>query len=318
LLQLSIQYNQLKQLQKSGEWRIIKFKKNIRLGDTDRVVLEVCKKLCAWGEWVEIDNVFDSAKLDALHNYQNRMGLYTENHISRALINEMNISIERRMGTIICNIKRLEKLRDIASNEFILINIPSFTMYVYNHDLVQLKMKVIVGKEKNKTTTFNAMLKYIVFCPYWNIPNSILKKEILPEINHHPNYLKQFNMEWYGKGLRQKPGMDNALGLIKFIFPNRYNTYMHDTPFKALFKYNNRSYSHGCIRLENAQKLANYLLRNEEEWNEEKIKSAVVCGEEKYVTLKKSIPVHIVYLTSWVNENGKLECRKDIYKKDEQ
>ena len=314
---LTVQYNQLKQIQASGKWHLITFKKNIRLGDSDRIVVDVSKRLTEWGENVQIDHVLDSGKLEALHNYQTRMGLYIENQISRELINELNVPIEKRMRTILYNIKRLQKLRSIASDEFIMVNIPAFTMYVFQFDKIQLDMKVIVGKKKNKTTEFNAMLQHIVFCPYWNIPKSILVKEILPELKHHPHYLEQLNMEWNGSGLRQKPGMDNALGLIKFIFPNQYNTYMHDTPYKGLFKYNIRAYSHGCVRLENAQKLATYLLRNEMDWDAERIKLAMVCGNEKYITLKKWIPVYIVYLTSWVNENGKLECRKDIYKKDE-
>lgn len=314
---LKFHYNKLNQIKKSGEWHPIQFKKNIRVGDTDQIVNDVCKRLNIWGEQIIVGNVLDSVKLEAMHNFQNRMGLNNENQITRSLIKALNVPIERRLRTIQSNIKRLEKLSNITSDEFLLINIPAFTLFVYDKDQLQWKMKVIVGKENNKTATFHAMLKYVVFCPYWNIPNSILTKEILPEMNHHPHYLQKLNMEWNGKGLRQKPGIDNALGLIKFIFPNRYNTYMHDTPYKGLFNYNNRTYSHGCIRLENAQKLAVYLLRNELEWDESKIKSAVVCGKEKYVTLSKEIPVHIVYLTSWVNENGLLECRADIYKKDE-
>jgi murein L,D-transpeptidase YcbB/YkuD len=123
-------------------------------------------------------------------------------------------------------------------------------------------------------------------------------------------------MEWYGSNIRQKPGYDNALGWIKFLFPNRYNIYMHDTPNKYLFEKNIRTFSHGCIRLENAKKLAVYLLRNTKNWNSTTIDDFIQKKQETKIKLNSRIPVYIVYRTAWVDKDGKLNLRKDIYGKD--
>jgi murein L,D-transpeptidase YcbB/YkuD len=143
-----------------------------------------------------------------------------------------------------------------------------------------------------------------------------MKKEILPAIRKNPDYLKRNGMEWNGKTIRQKPGPSNALGLVKFLFPNSYNIYLHDSPAKKLFGAETRAFSHGCIRVEEPMKLAVYLLKDDPLWTAEKINRAMHAGKEKYVTLKNPVPVFIGYLTTWVDSQGKLNFRKDIYKRD--
>ena len=178
-------------------------------------------------------------------------------------------------------------------------------------------MNVVVGKDLHQTVVFNGDIKYVVFSPYWNIPPSILKKEILPAIKKNPNYLSKNNMEWNGNGVRQKPGPSNALGLVKFLFPNSFNIYLHDSPAKNLFGAQTRAFSHGCIRLAEPKKLAVYLLKDDPQWTEKKIDAAMHAGKEKYVTLKNPVPVFIGYLTAWVDQQGRLNLRKDIYKRDQ-
>ena len=177
-------------------------------------------------------------------------------------------------------------------------------------------MKVIVGKATNKTPQLNSSVNQIVFCPYWNVPNSILTKEILPLIKRYPNYLSTFSMEWKDGKLRQLPGRSNALGLIKFVFPNPYDVYMHDTPLKNLFKENDRAFSHGCIRMEQPKKMALYLLKDNASWNESIIDSAVNKNKEQWVKINKPMPIMIKYFTAWVDENQSLQLRKDIYNLD--
>jgi murein L,D-transpeptidase YcbB/YkuD len=165
---------------------------------------------------------------------------------------------------------------------------------------------------------FKGDMKYIVFSPYWNIPESIIKKEILPKLQKNPNYLEQNNMEWWNGGkIRQRPGVDNALGLVKFVFPNSYNIYLHDTPSKHLFNAEKRTFSHGCIRISEPVKMIEYLLQNDSSWNSERIYNAMYGGYERQVQLKKNIPVYIVYFTAFVDEKGLLNFRKDIYNRDE-
>jgi len=184
-------------------------------------------------------------------------------------------------------------------------------------------MPVVVGKEGHNTTLFSDMLTTIVFSPYWNVPPTIVKKEIMPAMEKDPNYLAANDMEITGTedGLpvvRQKPGDKNSLGKVKFLFPNTFNIYFHDTPAKGLFEKDVRAYSHGCIRLSEPVKLADYLLQDDPKWTPEKINEAMNRGQEQYVKLKDPVPVFITYYTAWVDENGQLNFRDDIYGHDKE
>ncbi|HRH60705.1 MAG TPA: L,D-transpeptidase family protein, partial [Chitinophagaceae bacterium] len=191
-----------------------------------------------------------------------------------------------------------------------------YKLHAYENDSLVWSMNVVVGTTANKTTIFNGNLKYVVFSPYWNVPPSIIQKEILPGIKRNKNYLEQHNMEWNGGSVRQKPGLNNSLGLVKFLFPNSYNIYLHDTPAKSLFGEDKRAFSHGCIRLNEPQKLAEYLLRNDTAWTTEKIVKAMKSGKEQYVTLKNPVPVFIAYFTAFVDRKGRLNFRSDVYGRD--
>ena len=205
---------------------------------------------------------------------------------------------------------------EAIEKDYLLINIPAYKLYVFENDSLAFDMNVVVGKSQNKTVIFNGDMKYIVMSPYWNVPYSILKNEVLPGIKRNRNYLTRHNMEWNGNSVRQKPGPNNSLGLVKFLFPNSHSIYLHDTPSKSLFNETNRAFSHGCIRLAEPKKLAVYLLRNDPKWTEEAITAAMNAGKEQYVTLTKTIPVFISYFTAWVGNDGKLNLRKDVYNRD--
>ena len=174
----------------------------------------------------------------------------------------------------------------------------------------------MVGTTLNKTVIFSGKLSYIVFSPYWNVPSSIVQKEILPALKKNENYLTEKNMEWYDGGIRQKPGPNNALGLVKFIFPNSNNIYLHDTPSKSLFKEENRAFSHGCIRVAKPVELDNAILENDRNWTPQKIITAMDSGKELWYALKNKIPVYIGYFTAWVDENDAICFYKDIYDRD--
>jgi murein L,D-transpeptidase YcbB/YkuD len=181
-------------------------------------------------------------------------------------------------------------------------------------------------------------MKYVVFSPYWNVPPGILGSEVLPGIKRSTSYLARHNMEVAGGSgnvispssinwskytarnfpyiIRQKPGGANSLGKVKFLFPNEYNIYLHDTPSKGLFTETKRSFSHGCIRVSEPRKLAIYLLRNDSSWTEKRIDAAMNSAKEQYVTLKYKLPVFIGYFTAWVSSSGQLNFRDDVYGHD--
>jgi murein L,D-transpeptidase YcbB/YkuD len=177
-------------------------------------------------------------------------------------------------------------------------------------------MNVVVGATAHSSVIFSGDMKYVVFSPYWNVPPDILKNEILPGIQKNPKYLAQHRMEWNNGAVRQLPGPQNSLGRVKFLFPNSYNIYLHDTPAKSLFNESKRAFSHGCIRLAEPQKLAEYILRGDSAWTKQRIVKAMSGTREQYVTLKKTIPVFIGYFTSWVDRGGQLNFRDDIYGHD--
>jgi murein L,D-transpeptidase YcbB/YkuD len=182
-------------------------------------------------------------------------------------------------------------------------------------------MPVVTGKEGTNTSMFTGDLNKIVFSPYWNIPASIVEREILPKMKVDPGYLKSHHMEITGENdslpvIRQLPGKDNALGKVKFLFPNRYDIYFHDTNVKDIINAGKRAASHGCIRLSDAEKLAVYLLRNNHSWSPQKIHTAMNGGKEQYVNIDPAMPVTISYYTAWVDETGQLNFRDDLYSHD--
>ena len=196
-------------------------------------------------------------------------------------------------------------------------------LHVYEQGKKAFDMEVVVGKEGSNTTMFAGNLNQIVFSPAWKIPASIVQDEILPAMKKDPNYLKKHNMEIVKQNnnlpeIRQLPGPQNSLGKVKFLFPNSFDIYLHDTPHKGLFGINKRAFSHGCIRLADAEKMAQYVLRNDPEWTPEKIKTAMNSGKEQYVKVKNPVPVVITYFTAWVDESGQLHFREDIYGHDQQ
>ncbi len=190
-------------------------------------------------------------------------------------------------------------------------------IYVKNGK-VQLTSSVFVGAPLTKTTIFNSEIERIVFSPYWTVPQSIVNNELKGKIAANKNYLAEKNMEIVNGQVRQKPGPDNSLGLVKFMFPNPDDIYMHDTPSKTLFDFEKRTFSHGCINVKLAKELATAMLKDYPEWTPEKIDSAMEGKTEKSFKLSKKVPIYITYFTSLVNENGEIGFFQDVYEKDEE
>ena len=223
--------------------------------------------------------------------------------------------------------------------DYIVVNIPDFRLFAYQDTQLVFNSKVVVGKKSGAkhTVIFSDFIETIVFSPYWNIPQGIITKQLLPLIKNNPSYLSEHDMEVLNnKGnlipnnsidwekytshfpymIRQKPGRNNALGRVKFMFPNKYAIYIHDTPEKSLFGETKRMFSHGCIRLQQPAKLAQFLLRKNIAFNRKRINALMQGGVETYIPLKPKVPVFIVYFTAWVDRSGKLNVRPDVYRQD--
>jgi L,D-transpeptidase YcbB len=212
--------------------------------------------------------------------------------------------------------------------------VPAYFLQVMEAQTPVLAMRIIVGQPDWPTPLFSDEMTYVVFSPYWNIPENILRDETLPRVARDPGFLERNNIEVVGTSgeafdgsaidwsdpamtanvrFRQRPGPDNALGLVKFIFPNNFNIYLHDTPTDRLFNREKRPFSHGCIRIEDPIALAKYVLRDQPDWNEPRIVSAMRAGREQAVTLKQKLPVHIGYWTAWVESDGSVTYTDDPY-----
>ena len=310
---------------KNGGWsQVNSVKKPLKKGTSSPEIAIIKKRLMITGDLATNDTsqVFNDTLVTAVKNFQARHGFSETGVVNDSLIKEMNIPVTQRIEQLLMNMDRMRWLANEPTGNLIVVNIPEFVLHVYEGKQKAFDIDVVVGKEGHNTMMFNGDLNQVVFSPYWNVPPSIVAKEILPAMEKNPNYIAKENMEITGNDdglpvVRQKPGAGNALGKVKFLFPNSFNIYFHDTPSKSLFNRDTRAYSHGCIRLKEPEKFANYVLRNQPEWTPEKISEAMNSGEEKYVKVKDPIPVIITYYTAWVDENGRLNFRQDIYGHDE-
>lgn len=322
------QYNLLKDylvkyydIQKEGGWPTIPDigKKTYKAGDSAAAIVNIKKRLIASGDLKDKDtgNLFTPELAEAVKNYEARYGFTEDGKVNNKLVAEMNKPVGDRIRQLLINMERIRWVPADPPSDYLLINIPEYRLHVYENGKHAWDMGVVVGTPVHNTVIFSGDLQYIVFSPYWNVPPGILKNEVLPGIKKNPNYLAKHHMEWNGKNnVRQLPGPWNSLGAVKFLFPNSYNIYLHDTPSRSLFDRDQRAFSHGCIRLHEPKRLAEYLLRNEPKWDSTSITKAMKANKEQYVTLKKTVPVFIGYFTAWVDRQGRLNFRDDVYGHD--
>ncbi len=310
---------------KNGGWPLITTSaKTIKQGVSLPEIIAIKKRLQITGDLAVPDTTkkFDSPLVEAVKNFQTRHGYTPTGVITQPLIADLNVPVEKKIQQLLINLDRMRWMPTLPNGSMILVNIPEFVLHVMNGKQEEWSMNVVVGKEGHNTMIFTDDLNQIVFSPYWNVPPSIVKKEILPKMETDPGYLAGQNMEIVKNDgdlpvIRQLPGPKNSLGKVKFLFPNSFNIYFHDTPAKSLFYKDMRAFSHGCIRLSDPEKLASYLLKDQPEWSTAAIKDAMNSGTEQFVKLKKAIPVFITYYTAWIDANGKLNFRDDIYGHDE-
>jgi len=323
--QLRIYLKKYRSLDSLYTWEpIIATQKSYKPGDSSRIIASIKKRLFLLEDYQGDTTTYqyDSLLKKSVQQFQTRHGLTPDGAIGAGTLGALNVKPKERIKQIMVNMERSRWLPVSLNSNYLAVNIPEFKLHVYHADSLLWSCNVVVGKAVHKTVIFHGDVKYVVFSPYWNVPPSIVRNEILPGIRRDRNYIAKHNMEITGQqgGLpivRQKPGPTNSLGLVKFLFPNSYNIYLHDSPAKSLYTEASRAFSHGCIRVSEPEKLANFLLANDTAWNEKSIHDAMHAGKEKYVTLKQTVPVFIAYFTAFIDRQGKINFRKDIYERDE-
>jgi murein L,D-transpeptidase YcbB/YkuD len=311
----------LYKIQEQGGWPKINATQKFYLkGQTAPAIKQIKERLRVSGDFDSDDSsaVFTEELVKAVQRVQKRFG-YTENGVVDALlVKALNVPVADRIEQLQVNMERLQNVPAVTTGTRLVANIPEYKLHVYENGEPVFDMDIVVGAENHQTVMFNDEMTHVVFSPYWNVPQSIVVNEILPAMKRNRSYLSSHGYEitGYENGLpviRQKPGAHNSLGRVKFIFPNEHGIYFHDTPAKGLFQYPKRTFSHGCIRLAEPAKLAEYLLRNAPEWTPEKIKKAMLSGSEQWVKLSAPVAVSLTYITAWVDDEGLLQLRQDVY-----
>jgi len=317
----------------------------LRLGEEDERVPVLRKRLRFLGDLPESANLddtrFDGQVDAALLSFQARHGLEADGIFGRGTRAAVNTSMAERAAQVEANMERFRWLPQAVESRHLRVNIADFRLELVEDDVPVMTMDVIVGKPYRQTPVFSGSMSYLVFSPAWHLPPTISRKDILPRLKRDPQSLAEdgirvlsgwgederevdpASVDWKkisARNLpyhfRQDPGPQNALGRVKFMFPNRFSVYLHDTPQRELFDRAQRDFSSGCIRVERPQDLAIHLLLEDPAWTPEAVAVAMNSGTEQTVSLPRPLPVHIYYLTAWVDDEGGLQFREDLYGRD--
>jgi murein L,D-transpeptidase YcbB/YkuD len=285
-------------------------------------------------------DLYDPTLQNAVRRYQERMGLVADGKIGARTITDLNVSIDERITQLRVNLDRGRVLLHELPNEFVVVNIAAYWIYLVRAEEIVWSARTQVGKTYRQTPMFRSDINYLVFNPTWTVPPGIIRNDILPDARRDPSSitrrdLKVLNasgdvvdpasVDWskFKSGnipytLRQDPGPKNALGRVKIMFPNSYSVYLHDTPSQSKFEETDRAFSSGCVRVERPLELAELLLANPAAWNAATIRRAVDAGRTQNVTLPGKMPVLLAYWTAWVDPQGRVNFRRDVYGQDAQ
>ena len=308
----------------------------LRLGDSSMAVRELKRQMVGYRYDISApDNKkFDKELENAVKDFQTITGLDPDGICGKATYKALSISLDDRLDIIRVNMERCRWINNDLPQEFLLVNIADYHLYIFRDRQIDYECRVVVGKEFHETPVFTSDIKYVVFNPTWTVPYSIASKEILPKLKKDPNYLQNRNMTLlrgqevvnpttvdfskYSQNsfpftIRQEPGPNNAVGLVKFIFPNKYAVYLHDTPSKSYFEKSDRAFSHGCVRVKDPLILAEQLL-GDKGYDSEKIASVIKTKKLQNVNLSKPMPVMLMYWTCYENDkDGRIYFYKDVY-----
>jgi murein L,D-transpeptidase YcbB/YkuD len=321
-------------------WPALMSEMPIRPGDTNLLLPKIRERLISLRYPVSdsISIIFDDELGKQLKLFQDDWGLNTDGVIGKTTLEDLNNLPCNLISQLKVNMERFRWLPLQVTEKHVIINIANFRLDLISGTDTLISMRAIVGKEQRGTPVFNDRISYIVFSPSWTVPQTILLDDVIPELLKGPEYLEKMNMkllrndgselvysdiDWtsvsrsnFPYTVRQNPGSGNALGRVKFMFPNTYDVYIHDTPSRGTFARDNRAVSSGCVRVEKPFDLAVLLLSDSPEWTPANIRSAMDQDKEQTVLLKIPVDVMLIYLTAWTDGNDRLQFRKDIYQRD--
>ncbi|HEU4791985.1 MAG TPA: L,D-transpeptidase family protein [Flavobacterium sp.] len=308
----------------------------VRHNHANRAIINIKKKLLYWKDLDSEDSItsmYDDKTFEAVKKFQTRHGLISDGVIGKSTIKALNFSKEERKHQIIVNLERWRWFSKSFAQNYVLINIPNYSLNVVENQNATMSKRIVVGKNKRRTPVLTSVLQTVVFNPTWTVPPTILKEDMIPELIKDRNYLKNKGIGIYDsdtnevdpkkwdenrpRGYRyiQKPGYYNALGVVKINFPNRYSVYLHDTNHRDLFERNYRSLSSGCVRIEEPLELVELLLDNPEKYSREKMDSIIATKKTLFIVITKRYAIYQWYWTAW-SENNELIFRDDIYNLD--
>ncbi len=329
-----------------GGWHEIPTGRTLRPGDEDKRVPYVRRRLIIEGDLPPAGRSHDysytfDARLEAgLKEFQRRYGVRVTGRIDRPTLAQMNVSAYQRLEQLRLNQRRIRDLLEekIDGNRYVLVNVPAYQLEAVEDEIVRLRHRVIVGKPDRQTPSIRTTIRGLNFFPYWRVPDSVAKLDLIPRLIQEPEYLYEqqirafegfggpevntTNIDWRSVDpakvkFRQEPGPQNALGLVRIDMPNEHIVYMHDTPMKSLFNQSGRAFSAGCVRVQEVFQLVEWIARYEPGWERPgRVHEVIAAGEALDVKLSKPIPVIFSYVTAWAEADGRAEFRPDIYSRD--
>lgn len=336
---------QYREVADRGGWPTVPEAASLAEGDSSTAVASLRARLIGGGDPEERRlaqegsgraAVFDAKLMEALERFQRRHGIVDDGAVGPTTVAELNRPVEERIFDLRVNLDRWRWLPRDLGDLYVLVNVAGFELEVVEEDSAILAMNVVVGRDAWRTPIFRDTMEHVVVNPYWNVPASIEEDELIPAVRRDPGYLDRNNFEVVHAGsnrvvhpgsidhqnldayqFRQKPGPDNALGQIKFLFPNKNNIYLHDTPAGHLFSQTSRAFSHGCIRVEHALELGRLVLEKATDTSPARLDELLASKDEQWINLTKPIPVYILYFTAWVDGSGAVRFHPDIYDRDQ-
>ena len=322
-----------------GGWAVVPKVDQLRLGDRHPSVASLRSRLSASGDLdgsAVGNDIYDSYVEAAVRRFQARHGLTVDGILRAATLLAMNVPAATRRDQLKVNIERLKTLTTNLGPRYVVCNIPAARIEAIENDVAVSRHTAVVGKPDRASPDINSKIVEINFNPYWTVPPSIVRKDLIPKMQDQPDYLSSNHIRifdakhvelqpsqinWYSEdathySFKQDPGDFNSLGAIRINFPSAYGVYMHDTPLKNLFGEDSRYDSSGCCRVQNVQALVVWLLEGTKGWTSDKIEQAINSGDQVNVNLTKPIPLHWVYVTGWSASDGIVQFREDIYSRD--
>ena len=322
----------------AGGWPVVPATKKLKLGVIDRDVEVLRRRLMISGDLSEnagISPAYDSYVDAAMKRFQARHGLPADGVTGKYTFAALNVSAPVRRGQLETNLVRLRSMSGFLGDRYVMVNIPAAQIEAVEGNRVVLRHAAVVGKIDRQTPILNSKINEIIVNPYWNAPESIVRRDIIPLMRKNPNYLAENNIRILGPQgeidpstidwstedaarlrFRQDPGKINAMASVKINFPNPHAVYMHDTPQQSLFNKIERFHSSGCVRVQNVRDLVTWLLRDTDGWNRQRFEQTIKSGESTPVALANPVPVYFTYISAWSTGDGVVQFRDDIYARD--